>query len=219
VTGLPGDLKVRSSPKKPPERRKRALAGRIDETAVINSVGANCAAFRKERGLSLEALARLSGLSKGMLVEIEQKRTNPSIATLCRIANALNIGLAEMLYEHPASARVVRHESGTGKPFWRTPAGSLALLIDAARVLDVGGELWHWTLAPSEAFDGARHPDGTQEFLYVLRGTLAVDVAGESVRCAAHESMRLRADAPHRYRNPESVRCEFAMCVVEPISR
>src|SRR5207237_3920176 len=116
--------------------------GRTDEKAVIDSVGANCASFRQERGLSLEALARLSGISKGMLVEIEQKRTNPSIATLCRIANALNVGLAELLYEKPASARVVRYAADAGKEFWRTAAGSTAVLIDAARILNVGGELW-----------------------------------------------------------------------------
>jgi transcriptional regulator with XRE-family HTH domain len=185
---------------------------------VINSVGANCAAYRRERGLSLEALARLAGLSKGMLVEIEQRRTNPSIATLCRIANALNVGLSEILYEKPASARIVRHNPGAGKEFWRTAAGSHATLVDAARVLNVGGELWRWSLAPSEAFKGERHPAGTHEFLYVLRGTLTVEVAGETAECAAHETLRIRADALHWYRNLAVGVCEFVMCVVEPIT-
>ena len=206
--------------KKPAVRPQASrTTGRTDEKAVIDSVGANCASFRQERGLSLEALARLSGISKGMLVEIEQKRTNPSIATVCRIANGLNVGLAEILYEKPASARVVRHTSGAGKEFWRTAAGSTAVLIDAARVLNVGAELWRLSLAPSETFEGAPHPEGTHEFLYVLRGTLAVDVAGETAQCVAHESLRVRADAPHTYRNPEGVTCEFVMCVAEPIAK
>jgi transcriptional regulator with XRE-family HTH domain len=195
------------------------ITGRADEEAVIDSVGANCAAYRQERGLSLEALARLSGVSKGMLVEIEQKRTNPSIATLCRIANALNVGLSEILYEKPAAAQVVRHASGAGKEFWRTAKGSSAVLIDAARILNVGGELWRWSLAPAETFEGAAHPEGTQEFLHVLRGTLAVDVAGETTQCVAHESLRVRADAPHSYSNPGGAVCEFVMCVIEPIPK
>jgi mannose-6-phosphate isomerase-like protein (cupin superfamily) len=206
--------------KKPAVRpRMSRTGGRTDERAVIDTVGVNCASFRRERGLSLDALSRLSGISKGMLIEIEQKRTNPSIATVCRIANALNVGLAEILNEKPASARVVRHTPGMGKELWRTAAGSTAVLIDAARVLNVGGELWRWSLAPSESFEGARHPEGTHEFLYVLRGTLAVDVAGETAQCVAHESLRIRADAPHTYRNPEGVTCEFVMCVIEPIAK
>ena len=204
--------------KLPVRQQAYRITARADEKAVIDCVGANCAGFRGQRGLSLEALARLSGISKGMLVEIEQKRTNPSIATLCRIANALNVGLAELLYEKPAVARVVRHAADAGKEFWHTAAGSTAVLIDAARILNVGGELWRWVLAPSETFEGAAHPEGTQEFLHVLRGTLAVDVAGETTQCGARESLRVRADVPHSYRNPAGVACEFVMCVVEPIS-
>lgn len=198
-------------------RRARPSAGKNDEKTVLDSVGANCAAYRRERGLSLDALARLSGISKGMLVEIEQKRTNPSIATLCRIANALNVGLAEMLHEKPTSTRIARHGPDAGREFWQTAAGSSAVLIDATRVSNVGGELWKWSLAPLERFEGARHPAGTEEYLYVLRGTLVVDVAGETARCPARESMRFRADAPHVYRNPGKEPCEFVMCVIEPV--
>jgi transcriptional regulator with XRE-family HTH domain len=200
-------------------RHRRGASGRVDERAIIDSVGSNCAKFRRSRGLSLDALARVSGLSKGMLVQIEQRRTNPSIATLCRIANALNVGLAELLYEKAAASRVVRHASGSGKEFWKTPAGSAAILIDAARVLDVGGELWRWTLAPTESFAGASHPEGTQEFLYVIRGELTVEVAGEIAQCGASEALRVRADAPHAYRNAAAGACDFLMCVIEPIPK
>ncbi|MFO1467443.1 MAG: cupin domain-containing protein [Steroidobacteraceae bacterium] len=197
---------------------RKAGAG-VDEKTVIDSVGANCAAFRHERQLSLDALAKLSGISKGMLVEIEQRRTNPSIATLCRIANALGVGLAELLYEEPAPARVVRHPADAGKEFWTTRAGSAAALIDATRLSNVGGELWRWTLAPGEGFEAPRHPQGTQEFLYVLQGTLSVEVAGERTRCPARSSLRVRTDAPHAYRNEEAVPCGFIMFVLEAIVR
>jgi transcriptional regulator with XRE-family HTH domain len=200
-------------------RSTRRVRGQLDERAVIASVGTNCAAFRRERELSLDALARLSGLSKGMLVEIEQRRTNPSIATLCRLANALNVGLAEILYEKPVLTRVVRHPIGAGKEFWRTAAGSSAVLIDAARVLNVGGELWHWALAAGESFEGTRHPEGTQEFLYILHGALTVDVAGETARCGPLESLRIRADSSHSYRNAGELVCRFIMCVFEPIAK
>ncbi len=184
---------------------------------MIEAVAKNCAWFRKERGFTLDALARRSGVSKGMLVEIEQQRTNPSIATLCRMANALNVGLGELLYQEPASARVTRHSRGEGKQFWETPAGSRALLIDAVRVRDVGGELWRWSLIPGEEYIGTAHREGTHEFLYVLRGVLIVEAAGEIAKCAAHESLRLLADGPHVYRNESSVACEFVMMVVEAI--
>jgi transcriptional regulator with XRE-family HTH domain len=212
-----------SSPVKKPSAARRATAPKsgagIDEKAVIQSVGANCAAYRGERGLSLDALARLSGISKGMLVEIEQRRTNPSIATLCRIANALGVGLAELLNEKPAGARVVRHGAGIGQEFWRTAGGSRAALIDASRVRDVGGELWRWTLAAGEHFGAPSHPPGTHEYIFVERGTLVVEVGTERTECSARGALRIRTDVPHSYRNEKKTACDFLMFVMEPISR
>lgn len=200
------------------KRSRRASESAVDERVVIEFVGANCAAFRRERALSLDALAKLAGLSKGMLVEIEQRRTNPSISTLCRIANALQVGLWDLLSERTTASRLVRHSATDGKHLWHTAAGSTAVLIDAARVFDVGGELWRWRLEPAETFDGVAHPAGTTEFLHVLRGTLKVEVGCESVECAEGESLRIRADAPHRYRNLNDKACEFMMCVIEPVT-
>jgi transcriptional regulator with XRE-family HTH domain len=203
-----------------PARRARVRKPRsgIDADAVIQSVGTNCATYRAERGLSLDALAKLSGISKGMLVEIEQRRTNPSIATLCRMANALGVGLAELLNEKPAGAQVVRHGAGIGQEFWRTVGGSRAALIDASRVRDVGGELWRWTLAAGERFDAPPHPHGTHEFIFVQRGSLVVEVGGERTDCTARGALRIRTDMPHSYLNATKTPCDFLMFVMEPIS-
>lgn len=214
---MPSRRAKSSAPARRAKLRKSGPA--IDEKAVIQSVGVNCAAYRGECGLSLDALARLSGISKGMLVEIEQRRTNPSIATLCRIANALGVGLAELLNEKPAGARVVRHGADIGQEFWRTAGGSRAALIDASRVRDVGGELWRWRLAPGEQFDAPPHPPGTHEFIFVQRGALAVEVGGERTDCTARGALRIRTDTPHSYRNEKRTDCDFLMFVMEPISR
>ena len=90
-------------------------------------------------------------------------------------------------------------------------------MVDAVRVRDVGGELWRWSLAPGERYTGTAHPAGTHEFLYVLRGVLLVETAGEVAKCTAHESLRFLADEPHVYRNGSSIKCEFVMAVVEAI--
>jgi transcriptional regulator with XRE-family HTH domain len=186
-----------------------------DENSIIHAIAKNCAWFRKERGLTLDALAKRSGVSKGMLVEIEQGRTNPSIAILCRMANALNVALGELLYQEQVTERITRHKRASGKEFWNTAAGSRAALVDAVRVKDVGAEFWRWTLAAGEEFAGQAHPPGTYEFLYVLRGSLTVETGGETMKCSAHESLRFLADASHVYRNATDITCEFTMSVIE----
>jgi transcriptional regulator with XRE-family HTH domain len=189
----------------------------IAEDAVLEAVSTNVSRFRKARGLTYDALAKRSTVSKGMLVEIEKGRANPSIAILCRLANALGVTMSEMLAHSAQKARLVHHKRDAGKVCWETKAGNEALLIDAARLKDIGVEVWRWRLAPHEHFDGAAHPAGTCEFLYVLRGTLTVLTSGQVMSAGPGGTLRLTADAPHRYANDQPKPCEFHMVVAEPI--
>lgn len=53
---------------------------------------------REEQGLSLTDLARLAGVSKGYLSEMENNRSaRPSAATLFKIASALGTSVGELL--------------------------------------------------------------------------------------------------------------------------
>ena len=190
----------------------------IAEEAVLEAVSVNLSRFRKSRGWTYDALATRSTVSKGMLVEIEKGRANPSIAILCRLANALGVTMSELLmYSSRKKARLVYHKRDAGKVCWETRSGNESLLIDAARLKDVGFEVWRWRLAPHEHFDGVAHPPETIEFLYVLRGTLTVWTSGESMSAGPGGTLRLTADAPHRYENDRAKTCEFHMVVAEPV--
>jgi transcriptional regulator with XRE-family HTH domain len=189
----------------------------VAEDAVLEAVSTNCRRFRKARGLTYDALAKRSSVSKGMLVEIEKGRANPSIAIVCRLANALGVSLAELLAQEEQSTRLVHHKRGDGKVRWETKSGNRAALIDAVRLADIGLEIWRWTLAPREHFEGAAHSRGTCEYLCVLSGTLTVQVGGETKSATAGGVLRLTADAAHRYSNEHAKPCEFHMFVAEPV--
>ena len=65
--------------------------------AVAAAVARNTRRLRTERGWSLDQLAHRSGVSKGMLVHLEQARTNPSLGTLCKVAETLGVSLAGLI--------------------------------------------------------------------------------------------------------------------------
>src|SRR4051812_17924308 len=67
------------------------------EAETTAAVARRVAELRRARRLSLDGLARLSGVSKGMLVQIENARSNSSIATLCRVAAALGVSVAQLV--------------------------------------------------------------------------------------------------------------------------
>lgn len=52
--------------------------------------------IRKEKNVSLDKLAKLTGMSKGHLSRIERKETEPTISSLARIALALNVDITEL---------------------------------------------------------------------------------------------------------------------------
>ncbi|KHJ59654.1 helix-turn-helix domain-containing protein, partial [Burkholderia glumae] len=68
--------------------------------ALERLVGLNLARLRAERQLSLDALARLSGVSRAMLAQIESARSVPSIKVLCKVAAALKVSVAAFLRRH-----------------------------------------------------------------------------------------------------------------------
>ncbi|MEQ1524917.1 MAG: helix-turn-helix transcriptional regulator [Aestuariivirga sp.] len=72
-------------------------SGQSSETAIAAAVANRISALRKAQDLTFDALARRAGVSKGTLVQIEQERANPSIATLCRLAAALGVSVAELV--------------------------------------------------------------------------------------------------------------------------
>ena len=69
---------------------------------ILNQLPARLKAARKDRGLSLEAVAKLSGVSRSMLSQIERGESSPTIATLLNLTRALQVDFAGLLDEAAA---------------------------------------------------------------------------------------------------------------------
>jgi quercetin dioxygenase-like cupin family protein len=185
-----------------------------DSARVATAVARNVAALRRSRHLSLDALARRSGVSKGMLVQIEGGQANPSIGTLCRVAAALGVAVAELVEVEEASPVHVVPPTGTAR-LWTGPRGGSASLLVGTPGPNML-ELWAWELFPGEAHASEPHPPGTRELLHVIAGELALEVDGATHRLAAGSSALAATDRPHAYRCPGETAVRFVMAVLEP---
>jgi transcriptional regulator with XRE-family HTH domain len=191
-----------------------SLGGPNDPDAVGAAVARNLADHRRRRGLSLEQLAQRSGVSKGMLVQIEQGRTNPSIATLCRVANALGVAVARFVEVGEApTVRLVR--AAEAPMLWQGAGDGFARLLVGSDAPDCV-ELWEWRIAPGDAFAGEAHPAGTRELLHVLEGDLDLEIEQTKQRVGTGDSVIFRADRPHRYANAGAATLRLIMVVAEP---
>jgi transcriptional regulator with XRE-family HTH domain len=185
-----------------------------DPGAVSEAIARNVRQLRAARRWTLEQLAMRSGVSKGMVVQIERGATNPSIATLCRLANAFGVTVPRLV-EVAEGPRVRLVRADDAVTLWRGRAGSVARLLVGVDVPELT-ELWEWRLAPGDTYAGEAHPGGTHEILHVLEGSLTLQVDRSRHEARRGETIAFRADRPHTYANEGKGVVRFIMVVLEP---
>jgi transcriptional regulator with XRE-family HTH domain len=194
-----------------------AAAPRAPEAGdeMNEAIARRVASLRKGGQLTFDELAARSDISKGMVVQIEQGRANPSISTLCKLAAALRVSVADLVgagNQPQKSVRVVA--PGTAPVLWQGPKGGSATLLVGSEGPDML-ELWDWCLVPGERFEARPHPTGTRELLNVVEGTLALEVDGHSHLIGAGSSAFARTDCAHAYACHGMKRVRFSMVVHE----
>lgn len=185
-----------------------------DLDLLTQSLARNVKRWRTERGFTLDTLAARAGVSRGMLIQIEQARTNPSLGTVVKIGDALGISITTLLdYEQGPKVRVVPAEQAVR--LWHTEAGSYNRLLAGA---EAPGplEMWDWRLMPGESSPSDPHLTGTVELVHVTAGELTLTVDGVEHRIPAGASASFEANTPHTYGNQGAVPMEMVMAVSVP---
>jgi transcriptional regulator with XRE-family HTH domain len=195
--------------------RQSDLEARAGADSVARAIGARVRHGRSSRGWTLDQLAERSGVSRRMLVSIEQGAANPSIATLLLVSDALGIGLPALVeLDDSPGLRVTR--AGTAPVLWRGKLGGRAVLVAGTEPPDVT-ELWDWTLGPGESHSSPAHAAGTRELLVVLDGQIELRVGQHAEVLATGDSASFAGDLPHGYVNASTARAgRFALTVFEP---
>ncbi len=169
--------------------------------AISVNVGARLRQLRQERGLSIRALARASGLSANALSLIERGRTSPSVSTLYKVADALGVPITALFRDRPQRKPVIFRKASerTRVPF---PRGLWEGL---------GGEHFEGRVEPFALTleSGARsgpHPmiHSGHEFVLCLRGQLEYQVEHEVFLLEPGDSLLFASRLSHRWRNPGS---------------
>jgi transcriptional regulator with XRE-family HTH domain len=190
------------------------LGARAGADRIAQAIGGRVRQGRGSRGWTLDQLAERSGVSRRMLVSIEQGSANPSIATLLRISDALGIGLPVLVdMDRSPELRVTR--AGAAPVLWRGALGGRAVLVAGTEPPDVT-ELWDWTLGPGERHSSEAHAAGTRELLFVLDGQVELRAGQRAEVLATGDSASFAGDLPHEYVNAGPAMARFALTVFEP---
>lgn len=185
-------------PSAPPAPATATNAG-SESTDLAPVVGANLRRLRTRRGLSLERLAQISGVSRAMLGQIELGQSAPTINVLWKIARALEVTFSALISARTQSGALVLRSTEskilTSKD--RSFSSRALFPFDEPRRV----EFYELRLAAGCIEDADAHPPGTSENLVVTAGTVEIDVAGDTHRLETGDSILFEADSPHAYRN------------------
>ena len=183
-----------------------ALGDDLGAAELGQRVAENLRRKRKARGMSLDELARASGVSRAALSQVETVKTNPTVGLLWKIAVGLGVPFADLIGELKSGTSVLRRgdaqvlRSLDGKLESRplTPAGASPMV-----------ELYELRLSARATHTSEPHAPGTHEFVVVLSGSLRLHLDGEVHDLMAGDSVSFTADRPHSYENAGSSEARY----------
>lgn len=173
----------------------------IDTGAQLLSgqLGKTVQRLRKAYNLSLSELAEQSGVAKSIISQIERNETNPTLATIWRLSQALDISIDRVL-STDADEPFIEKISRPDTPILVSDDGKMRLSI-IGWIKTVEWLQWYDVVSQSGGvLDSDAHQRGSVENLSVVEGTFEVEIGGIKQEARAGESLRYRSDRPHTIR-------------------
>ncbi|MCS4246542.1 helix-turn-helix domain-containing protein [Pseudomonas sp. BIGb0164] len=163
--------------------------------------------LRKKLGVTLEALAEKSGMTKSYLSKVERGLNTPSIAAALKLAKALNVKVEELFSEDSVSldsySLVRSHERPDTSPGYAV----LAHQVSERSLLPF------IIYPPAEFTDKTFKEHVGEEFLFVHEGRVEVDFMNERVILERGDALHFNAQKPHRLRSVGPVQAQLLVVV------
>ena len=172
---------------------------------IHQRIGEQLRQLRQDRGWSLDAAARATGVSKAMLGQIERGESSPTVATLWKIATGFQVSFSSFL-EAPLETATV-HRLRPAASLEGRDSIHIAPLFPYDPVL--GCEYFVIDQAPGYTHLSTPHAAGVVEHVIAVSGDVEVLCDGQWQRVAPGEGVRFAADRDHGYRNSGDVAATF----------
>ncbi len=182
------------------EGRDKLKALEAGATALSGQLGKTVQRLRKAYNLSLSELSEQSGVAKSIISQIERNETNPTLATIWRLAQALDVSIERVLQDRDDSPFIEKVSKGD-TPILVSDDGKCRLAITGWIKTVEWLQCYDFSADPGGVLESDAHQRGAVESLSVIEGELQVEVGGETESARAGETLRYRVDRRHVIRN------------------
>lgn len=169
--------------------------------AILSQLPARLRAARRSQGLSLEAVAKLSGVSRSMVSQIERGESSPTIATLWNLTRALQVDFAGLLDAAPDPERIELLRDAQVPTIDNMGEGCRIRILSPPE--EAGKhEVYELVFEAGGRLDSQPHGSGAREHLTVIEGRLEVQSGRAQEALEAGDTARYAADVPHAITAP-----------------
>ncbi len=163
---------------------------------ILNLLPARLKEARRAQGLSLEAVANLSGVSRSMVSQIERGESSPTIATLWNLTRALQVDFAGLLETSESADQIDTLRAAQVPSIDNMGQGCRIRILSPPE--DAGGhEVYDIAFRPGGALVSQPHGRGTREQLNVLEGAVRVTSGTAAQDLGPGDTARYAADIAH----------------------
>jgi transcriptional regulator with XRE-family HTH domain len=160
-------------------------------------LGDKIRSLRLKQKISIEQLSAMTGLSKGLISQIERDITGPSVASLWKIAKALNVTMNYFFDDYDDFNQVVRKDERKKMIMEKANRTFELLCPDLKKQIEM---MWIEIEAGDSSKDELISHDG-EECGVVIKGTLRVLSGDKVYDLDEGDSIYLDSTIPHRYVN------------------
>lgn len=180
-----------------------------NDAEIDRLLGQRLKAARQRHGLTLDALAQRSGVSRAMISRVERGESSPTAALLVRLGSGLGLSLSALL-EDAGTGPLARRAA---QPVWRDPASGYLRRNVSPRGTGSGFEIVEVELpAGAEVrLDSAQGAPALDQQIWVLQGRLDLTVEGVRHDLAEGDCLQMHLRGPIIYRNPGATPVRYAV--------
>lgn len=182
---------------------------------LSHNLAHNLIELRQRRALTQEALAKLVGLPRSTIANLESGLGNPSLTNLARLSGALHIPIDKLLTPQEVVCKFI-------------PADEVPLQLrgqGAVRIFKLlpenlpNMEIDRIEIEPGAQMKGTPHSSGTKEYFHCIQGEMTVSVLGQSYVVKKGDVLAFPGEANHSYVNKGKTHAiGMSIVVLNPIS-
>ncbi|NOU87471.1 helix-turn-helix domain-containing protein [Paenibacillus sp. LMG 31460] len=182
---------------------------------IHKMVGRKLLNIRKTRGLSLDQVADLTGVSKAMLGQIERGDSNPTISVLWKIVSGLQISFTSLIEDTEPKITVVR---ATGLSPFEEEDGQYRAFPLFPFHPQKSFEIYTVEMDRDCSHASEPHNEGVEEYILMVEGSLDLTISQESYTLKAGDAIHFTADRPHTYTNTSDAKAVYKTLIYYPPS-